>query len=224
MATDLRLRTDTTITADVLAELTWDPSATIANLHVGTTDGVVILSGTVPTYSMKDAAEDAAYRVLGVRGVTNTIVVDPIAFGVRTDAAIEADARAALALDTTVPLNRVSVSVSRGTVTLAGNLDYYYQREAAETDAGQIAGVLGIVNLITLTPPSAITLDVADRIAQALARNAELADDNVTVTVEDGRVTLGGTVRTWTEYSEAEAAAWRAPGVSFVVNNIHVTY
>jgi osmotically-inducible protein OsmY len=224
MAADVRPRTDAAITADVLAELTWDPAVTVANLEISTTDGFVILSGTAPTFSMKMAAGDAASRVLGVLGVTNAIVVDPIAFGIRTDAAIEADVRAALALDTTVPLDRVSLSVSHGIVTLAGALDYYYQREAAEKDAGQVAGVLNIVDLVTLTPPGAMAADVADRIAQAFARNAELADDSVTVSVEGSKVTLGGTVRTRSEYSDAEDAAWRAPGVSFVVNNIYVTY
>jgi osmotically-inducible protein OsmY len=216
--------TDATITADVLAELTWDPAVTVANLDISSMNGLVTLSGTVPTFSMKMAAGDAASRVHGVIGLTNNIVVDPIAFGDRTDGAIEADVRAALALDTTVPLDRVSVAVSHGIVTLAGNLDYYYQRAAAEEDAGRVAGVVGIDDLITVTPPGAMSAEVADHIARAFARNAELADDKVSVTVDGSKVTLDGTVRTWSEYSDAADAAWRAPGVSFVVNNIHVTY
>jgi osmotically-inducible protein OsmY len=220
----IAIRSDAAITADVLAELTWDPAVTVADLDITTSDGYVTLSGTTATYSSKDAAEDAAYRVLGVRGVTNNIIVDPTALGIRADADIAADVRTMLALDTLVPLDRLGVSVANGIVTLTGNLDYYYQREAAEDDAGEIAGVLGINDLITVTPPVAIAVDVADNIAQAFARNAELADDNVTVTVDGGTVTLGGTVTSWSEFDEAEDAAWRAPGVNAVVNNILVTY
>ena len=224
MATDMTTRTDADITADVLAELAWDPAVTVTDLDVVTSNGYVTLAGTAATYSSKDAAEGAAYRVFGVRDVTNDIVVDPAALGIRTDAAIQADVLSSITLDATVPLDRVSVSVANGFVTLTGNLDYYYQREAAEDDAAQIAGVVGITDLITVTPPDTIAVDVADSIAQAFARNAELADDNVSVTVAGSTVTLSGTVSTWSEYDEAEAAAWRAPGVGEVVNNILVTY
>jgi osmotically-inducible protein OsmY len=217
-------RSDAAITADVLAELTWDPAVTVADLAITTSDGYVTLSGTTATYSSKDAAEDGAYRVLGVRGVTNNIAVDPAALGIRADADIATDVRTMLDLDTLVPLDRLGVAVSNGIVTLTGNLDYFYQREAAEDDAGQIAGVLGINDLITVAPPAAMAVDVADSIANAFARNAELADDNVSVTVDGSTVTLGGTVTTWSEYDEAASAAWRAPGVGEVVNNILVTY
>jgi osmotically-inducible protein OsmY len=217
------MRSDSAITADVVAELTWDPAVTVANLDITTSDGYVTLSGTTATYSSKDAAEDAAYRVLGVTGVTNNIIVNPAA-GLRADADIAADVRTMLDLDTDVPLDRVDVAVSNGVVTLTGNLDYYYQRESAEDDAGSISGALGVVDLITVSPPLMIAANVTDNITSAFARNAELADDNVTVTVDGSEVTLGGTVTTWSEYDEAEDAAWRAPGVSTVVNNIQVTY
>jgi osmotically-inducible protein OsmY len=224
MATNMTTRTDSDITADVLAELAWDPAVTVADLDVVTSNGYVTLSGTAATYSSKDAAEDAAYRVYGVRDVTNDIVLDPAALGIRTDAAIQADVSSVITLDTRVPLDRIGIAVDSGIVMLTGNLDYYYQREAAEDDAIQIAGVLGVSDLVTVTPPEMIAVDVADSIAQAFARNAELADDNVSVTVAGSTVTLGGTVTTWSEYDEAEDAAWRAPGVGQVVNNIIVTY
>ena len=220
----IAIKTDADITADVLAELTWDPAVAIADLEITTSDGYVTLSGTTATYSSKDAAEDATYRVRGVRGVTNNIVVDTALLGSRSDADIAADVRTMLNLDTLVPLDRLGVSVAGGIVTLSGTLDYYYQRDAAEDDAGQIAGVIAVNDLITVTPAAPIAVDVADSIAQAFARNAELADDNVSVLVDGNTVTLGGTVSTWSEYDEAADAAWRAPGVSEVVNNILVTY
>jgi osmotically-inducible protein OsmY len=217
-------RTDSEISANVLAELSWDPSVAVTNLDVITSNGYATLSGTADTYGSKYAAEDAAYRVFGVRDVTNDIVVDPVALAGRTDDAIQADVRAAIALDSRVPVDRLSVAVNGGIVTMTGSLDYYYQREAAEDDAVQIAGVKEVDDLIALTSPGMMAVDVADRITQAFARNAELADDDVNVTLDGATVTLGGTVRTWSEYDEAEAAAWRAPGVGEVVNNILVTY
>src|SRR5260370_27127118 len=105
MATNMTTRSDADITADVLAELAWDPAVTVADLDVVTSNGYVTLAGTTATYSSKDAAEDAAYRVFGVRDVTNDIVVDPAALGIRTDAAIQADVSSVITLDTRVPLD-----------------------------------------------------------------------------------------------------------------------
>src|SRR5260370_25068301 len=190
MATNMTTKTDAEVTADVLAELVWDPAVTVADLDVVMSHGYVTLSGTAATYSSKYAAEDAAYRVYGVRDVTNDIMVDPVALALRTDGAIQADVRSAIALDTRVPLDRVSVAVDSGIVTLTGNLDYFYQREAAEDDAIQIAGVKDVANLIAVTSPDMIAVDVSDRITQAFARNAELADDIVTGTGNGNQATL----------------------------------
>jgi len=224
MATPKSTRTDADITADVLAELAWDPAVTLADLDVDTSNGYVTLAGTAATFGIKYAAELGAYRIAGVRDVTNDITVNPSALGLRSDDAIRTDVLAALTLDTTVPLDRVGVAVDKGIVTLTGSLDYFYQRQAARDDAMQIAGVIDVVDLIIVQYPGMVAADVESGIAQAFARNAELADDDVTVTVDNGTVTLGGTVRTWSEYDEAEAAAWRAPGISQVVNSILVTY
>ena len=188
------------------------PAVTVADADVITSNGMVMLFGTVASYSGKYAAAGAAYHVRGVLGVTNDIVVDP-ALGVRTDAAIQADVRGALTLDNEVPLDRLGVAVYDGLVTLTGNLDHYYQRAAAAKDARQIAGVKGVVDAITVISPGAIADDVEDRIARAFSRNGKLVDDHARATVAGTKVTLGGTVRTWSEYHEAAAAAWRAPGV-----------
>lgn len=216
-------RIDSNITADVLAEISWDPAVSISDLDVRTSDGFVTLSGTTATYVSKHAAEDAAYRVRGVRGVTNDITIHPEHLGMRSDAEIEGDVVSALTLDMSVPADRITVAVDNDTVTLTGNLDYYDQRQAAEDDAGRIAGVMGVVNLITMGQPSILAENVADQIASALARTAELTDDNVNVLVNGGTVTLDGTVRSWSARDEAEDAARRTPGVGVVVNNVRVT-
>ena len=215
---------DTELAAHVRTELDWDPAVILADLGVASSDGQVTLRGTAASYRAKYAASNAAHRVRGVRGLTNRIVVDPAAPGTRPDAAIRVDVRSALALDLDVPLDRLDVGVDGGMVTLSGTLDHFYQRASAEDDARRIAGVAGVTNAIAVLPPVAIADDVAERIAQAFIRHADLFDDNVSVAVAGNRVALGGTVRTWSEYDEAAIAAWRAAGVGAVVNNIIVTH
>ncbi len=148
---------------------------------------------------------------------------EPHGFGLRTDEQIAADVRSMLTLDLEVPDTRITVSVLDGVVTLGGDVDYYFQRDAAEDDAASIAGVRDVIDTIAvLEQPSA--LDIADQIAAAFARNGELFDDNVSVTTNGHSVSLNGTVRYWSEYDAAEDVAWRAPGVTNVTNNVVVTY
>lgn len=213
-------KTDTQITHDVLAELAWDPAVTVADLTVSTDQGRVLLNGNADTYGTKLEAEDTASRVAGVRSVANEIVVDPAALGLRSDPAIAADIRTAFALDYQVPDDQISVSVVNGYVILTGNVNWYYQRDAAEEDAAMIQGVQDLDDEITVNQPPASATAIAAGIAQAFARNAELYDDDIDVKTDGGDVTLSGTVATWSEYDMAEDIAWMSPGVSSVTNNI----
>ena len=216
-------RKDSDIQADVLAEMAWDPKVTVADIGASVKDGYVALTGTASTYATKYAATDAAFRVYGVKDVDNDIVVDPAAFGLRSDEQIATDVRSMLALDLEVPDTRITVSVLDGMVTLSGDVDYFYQRDAAEDDAASIIGVRDVIDTIAVLE-QASALDIGDQIAAAFARNGELFDDNVNVTTNGHSVTLSGTVRYWSEYDEAEDVAWMAPGVTSVTNNVVVTY
>ncbi len=165
----------------------------------------------------------AAYRVLGVKSVTNNIVVNPASLGLRSDSDIAQDVRSALVLDVMVPDTRIGVSVSNGIVTLTGDVDWFYQAEDAAEDAAAIRGVTAIDNQIAVHQPVAMAADVSDGIMRAFARNAALYDDSVLVTVaDDGHVTLTGTVGTPSERNMAEDIAWRAPGVTGVTDNLQV--
>jgi len=216
-------RKDSDIRADVLAEMAWDPKVTVADIGATVKDGYVTLTGVASTFATKYAAEDAAFRVYGVKDVDNDMIVDPAAFGLRSDEQIAADVRSMLALDLEVPDTRITVSVLVGVVTLSGDVDYFYQRDAAEDDAASILGVRDVINIIAVLE-QASSLDIANQIAAAFARNGELFDDNVIVSANGHSVTLSGTVRYWSEYDEAEDVAWRAPGVTDVTNNVVVTY
>ena len=216
-------RKDSDIRADVLAEMAWDPKVTVADIDASVKDGFVTLTGVASTFATKYAATDAAFRIYGVKDVDNDMIVDPAAFGLRTDAQIAADVRSMLTLDLEVPDTRITVSVLDGVVTLGGDVDYYFQRDAAEDDAASILGVRDVIsNIAVLEQASALNID--DQIVAAFARNGELFDDNVSVTTNGHSVTLSGTVRYWSEYDEAEDVAWRAPGVTSVTNNVVVTY
>jgi len=217
-------KTDEQITQDVLDELAWDPSVTLADLSVSTDHGRVRLDGTSDTFGTKLKTEDAAYRVGGVTSVDNQIVVDPSELGMRNDADIADDIRCVLELDYQVPDEWLSVKVIDGIVTLKGHVDWSYQRDAAEDDAAMILGVRGLVDEITVKQLQASAVDISSGIARAFARNAELYDDNIDVTTDGGHVTLSGTVATWSEYYMANDIAWMSPGVTSVANNVTVLF
>jgi osmotically-inducible protein OsmY len=114
------------------------------------------------------------------------------------------------------------VSVVNGYVTLTGNVDWYYQKNAAQKDTARIRGVQGLDDEITVKQPRASAADIASGIALAFERNAELYDDYIKVTTDGGHVTLSGTVVTWSEFAMAEDIAWMSPGVISVTNKIAV--
>ena len=215
-------KADYQITQDVFDELFWDPAVTVTDLNVSTKHHRVTLTGETTTYGAKLEAEEAAYRVGGVREVDNDIIVDTSAFGMRSDDDIATYVRNAFILDYKVPDDRIFVNVLDGTVTLTGTVDWYYQRLAASDDAAKIKGVKSVDNQITVMQPEASAEAISSGIARAFARNAELYDDNVNVSVNGGHVTLSGTVETWSERDMAEDVAWRSPGVTSLTNDILV--
>ena len=217
MATATLTHTDEEIRDDVLAELKWDPQVQASEIGVAVKDSVVTLTGWVDSYLKKWRAEEDAQRVAGVKAVANDIEVKLATE--RTDPDIAAAAVRALEWDANTPAGKISVVVSKGWVTLKGEVEWQYQKLEAEHAVRRLWGVKGVSNLITVKPVAS-PADLKKKIEDSLVRSAEVDAHNVTVEVQGSQAILKGKVRAWADRQEAERTAWLAPGITAVDNQI----
>jgi osmotically-inducible protein OsmY len=215
------MRADQDIRRDVERQLEWEPSIDAGEIGVAVKDGIVTLSGFVHAFLEKFDAERAAKRVIGVAGLANDIEVRPR--DQRTDGEIAHAAVEALKAHISIPEGKVRPVVKDGVVTLEGELEWQFQRDAALAAVRGLRGVKQVINQTVLKPkvrpnPSDIKIKIED----ALKRSAQVDARKITVAMTDSTVVLRGSVRSSWEREEAETAAWAAPGVTRVDNRIEV--
>jgi osmotically-inducible protein OsmY len=215
------MKTDSDLKRDVEAELAWDPAVKSSAIGVAAKDGIVTLSGHLDTYPEKWAAERALQRVAGVRAVALELDVRLAPSHQRSDTDIACAAENALLWHSVVPPDAVRVTVDQGWLTLQGELDWDYQRKSVEHAVRNLVGVVGISDEIKLKQ-KAVPANVKQLIQDALTRQAVRAAKHIEMDVRDGEVTLRGTVHSRQERDAARGAAWAAPGVRMVVNELKV--
>ena len=215
------MKTDLDIKNDVLTELSWDPLVPEARIGVAVHEGVVTLTGHLDSYAEKVATKRAAERVAGVKVLAVELDVIPTGVHQRSDTEIALAVEHALSWSTSVPQGRVKATVEKGWVTLSGELDWNFQRRAVESIVRPLKGVVGVSDNVRLkTLP--VSSNLSSRIQEALMRQAVREAKRIEISMDGSVVTLRGHVHSWAERSAAEGAAWSAPGVSRVNNEMTV--
>jgi osmotically-inducible protein OsmY len=216
------MRSDSDIKRDVEDELRWDPDLDATDIAVAVKSGVVTLAGFTRSYSDKLEAEAAAKRVAGVLGVANDIEVRLPSLDQRPDPEIAREAIAAIQHRLPIVAEQIKAVVRNGWITLEGEVEWEHQPLAAERAVRRIKGLKGVSNTIQVKP-RVPAIEIKRRIEEAFRRSAEIDANRITVEVNDGEVILKGAVRSWAERQEAERAAWAAPGVRQVDNQITIS-
>jgi len=212
---------DKTLRQFIIDELDFEPSIDAANIGVAVEKGVVTLTGHVTNYAEKIAAERTVERVKGVKAIAQEIEVRFSNQPKRSDDEIAQRALDILKWSVQVPADNIQVKVEKGWVTLIGDVEWQYQKQAAESAVRQLSGILGVSNVIEIKPHVAAS-DVHRKIMDSLKRNAEVEADSIRVVVENGKVILEGKVKAWYERNLAERAAWSAPGVKAVEDRLSI--
>jgi osmotically-inducible protein OsmY len=216
------LAPDTELQRNISEELKWDPSTSAACIAVSVQSGIVTLGGHVTSYAEKCAVESAAKRVHGLKVLTSQIDVRLPASDQRTDADIGNSCVSALKSGSPVPSDKIRVTANKGLITLEGEVEWQFQKDACERAILYVAGVTGLSNLITVKPQVSPT-ELRDKIEAAIMRNDDLRTANrLAVEAEEGKVTLRGTVDSWAKKEAAARTAWAAPGVHTVEDLIAV--
>ncbi len=215
------MKTDAEIKRDVEAELRWDPEIDDTDIAVKSNNAVVTLTGFVTSYVQKYHAASTAKRVAGVTALANDIEVRLSPGEGVPDPQLARDAVAALKAELPMCCEKIRPTVQDGRVSLEGTVEWHYQRERAERVIQNLRGVISVRNSVRIKPSVAASA-LKEKIAAAFRRNAQLDADSISIEDQGGEITLRGKVRSWAEREQACTAAWSAPGVYHVNNEITV--
>lgn len=215
------MKSDSQLKANVEEELDWDPAVRLTSIGVEVKDGIVTLAGHLDSYAEKIAAERAAQRVSGVKGVAVELDIRLLGSASRTDGDIAATAAEALRWNASIPHDSIHVMVEDGWITLSGDVDWNFERANAEATVHALIGVKGVNNVIKLKHRVS-PIDVKSKIEAALYRSAHLNGRNIKVSVDGDTVTLTGKIRSLADRRMMKNAAWAAPGVFKVVDDLKI--
>jgi osmotically-inducible protein OsmY len=218
----MNIKSDSEIKQQVLREMKWDSRIAWSEIGVTVLDGIVTLTGSVNSYSKKQAAQDAAHRIAGVLDVANDIAVKPDDDFIRSDADIARAVRHVLQWDALVPDERLRSTVSDGWVTLEGDVDLWREREDAERAVLRLEGVIGVINQITIVPRRVDPNELREEIEYALARRADREAERLRIEVHDGTVDLFGRVHSWQEKRAVIGSISHAPGVAEIKDHLRI--
>ncbi|RKR84695.1 osmotically-inducible protein OsmY [Mucilaginibacter gracilis] len=217
------MKTNQELQKDVQDAIKWEPLLNAAEIGVTAKDGVVTLTGTVDSYAKKIEAEDATKNVAGVKAVAEEITIKYSDFGKKSDTEISNEVLKAWKWNWQIPEDKIKVKVENGWVTLEGELEWNYQKEAAKIAIRNLAGVMGVISNIKIKSDIHDGIEKA-AIKSALQRNSSIDDLDINVDVTGNHVTLMGTVNSFYAKDEAEQIAWNAPGVWSVDNELIIEY
>ena len=213
------MKNDEVLQKDVQDAIKWEPLLNVSDIGVTSIDSVITLTGIVDSYLKKSKAEDTAKAVAGVKAIVEKIEVKFINPEDRTDNEIALEVLSALKANWQIPYKRIKVKVEDGWVTLNGDVEWNYQKDAVKTSVRNLDGVKVLTNDIRVQPQSSDEIEIGD-IERALQLNWSTEDQDINVSISNNNVTLNGTVNSYYQKDEAEKIAWNAPGVWTVKNEL----
>ncbi len=217
------MKTDSQLQQNVINELKWEPSVHSTNIGVEVKNGVVTLAGHVDSYGEKWHAEKAAQRVFGVKAVAVEMDVNLPGISERSDADIAQSVTNVLLWTTFVPRDAVKIMVEKGWITLTGEVTWNFQKMDAAKAVRYLMGVRGVSNQITVKSHLSVS-SIKDDIEAALKRRFSSDGNHINISVNEGDVTLSGTVHTWADRNMVTHAAWGTAGVRKVTDNLTMAY
>ena len=218
----MKRKSDSEIKQQVLLELKWDSRSAWSEIGVEVFGGVVTLTGAVNSYAKKKAAQEAAHRIDGVLDVANEIEVRPTGEFTRTDSDIALAVRHVLQWDALVPDEQIQSTVSDGWVTLEGEVNRWRERQDAEASVLRLAGVVGVINKLTIALNRVDVKELREEIEYALERRADREADRLRIEVNDGEVDLFGRVHSWQERRAVVGSISHAPGVTQIRDHLRI--